>query len=158
MPLALELLTTGPNAHGYGRLGDGRNFAFRVRNRKARLEIYRAGADAAEPEPADVELVAERSTGRVNLDSQRSIQALLPCLAVDAEPEPEPGERTLRAYLCRVDSIMDGWADANADASTSPDADPTNGNSVNAADAQARAGRHRRRGARFTRLFPHAAA
>jgi hypothetical protein len=137
MRLAIELLTTGPNAHGYGRLADGRHFAFRVRNRKVRLEIYRAGADAAEPEPADLELVAERPTGRVNLDSRRSITALLPCLAVDAEPEPELTDRTLRAYLRRVDSIMDSWADAIA-----------------ADDALAPAGRHR---GRLSRLFYHAA-
>lgn len=108
--LSVELLAVGPNAHGYGQLPDGRQFAFRVRNRKARLEIYRPDAPAAAPEPADVELVAERPLGRLNLDSQRSLRALLPALAVDAEPRQEPVERTLRAYLGRVDSVMDSWS------------------------------------------------
>jgi hypothetical protein len=113
--LALEVLTTGPNAHGYGQLPDSRNFAFRVRNRKARLEIYRAEADAVEPVPSDVELVAESSTGKLNLDSPRSLTVLLRHLMVDAEPEHEHQERTLRAYFVRLDSILDDWADAVAE-------------------------------------------
>jgi len=116
--LDIELLTTGPNAYGYGQLADHRNFAFRVRNRKARLEIYRADADSAEPAQADVELVAERSTGSTSLDSTRSITALVRTLVVEADDAdgPEPEERTLRAYFVRLDSIMDSWSDTPVDA------------------------------------------
>jgi hypothetical protein len=113
MPLALELLTTGPNAHGYGRLDDGRTFAFRIRNRRARLEIYRLDADGVEPTPGDLELVGELSSGKVNLDNARSIAVLLRTLAAVAAPGIRP-ERTLRAYLGTVDSAMDAWADAAA--------------------------------------------
>lgn len=123
--LDIELLATGPNAHGYGRLHDGRTFAFRVRNRKARLEIYRLDADGAEPTPHDVELVAERTTGRVNLESRRSLTALLPSLAVDAQPAAEPPERTLRAYFGHLDSIMEEWADAVAEADVTQQRDRT---------------------------------
>lgn len=125
--LDIELLTTGPNAYGYGRLADHRDFAFRVRNRKARLEIYRAGADSAEPAQADVELVAERPTGPISLDSRRSITTLVRNLVVEADERPEPdaevvtdpadGERTLRAYFVRMDAIMDAWRD-DADVAT----------------------------------------
>lgn len=124
--LDIELLTTGPNAYGYGQLADRRNFAFRVRNRKARLEIYRADTDSAEPAQADVELVAERSTGSISLDSPRSLRALVRNLVVEADTAPdatepdsgveEPEERTLRAYFVRLDSIMDSWNDPETDA------------------------------------------
>lgn len=119
-PLTVEVLTTGANAHGYGQLADERTFAFRVRNGKARLEIYRAGADAAEPAPHDIDAVAERSTGAMNLDSQRSLTGLLPMLAAMAEPTYEYPERTLRAYFGRLDSLLERWtqADPNADADT----------------------------------------
>ncbi|HEY3262011.1 MAG TPA: hypothetical protein VGJ95_17420 [Pseudonocardiaceae bacterium] len=112
--LRVELLATGPNAHGYGRVADGRTFAFRVRNRKARMEIYRADADGAEPMPEDVELVAELSTGRVNLHSDRSLKVLLRTLVAAAEPGHEAPERTLRGYLGRLDAMLDGWAEALA--------------------------------------------
>ncbi len=124
--LDIELLTTGPNAYGYGQLSDRRNFAFRVRNRKARLEIYRADADGARPAQADVELVAERSTGSISLDSPRSLRALVRNLVVEADATDttdvaapateEPEERTLRAYFVRLDSIMDSWNDPEAEA------------------------------------------
>jgi hypothetical protein len=124
--LDIELLTTGPNAYGYGRLSDARDFAFRVRNRKARLEIYRAGADHAEPVPTDVEMVAERPTGAISLDSPRSLTTLLRNLVVDADAPSTQGpaqvedERTLRAYFVRMDAIMDAWTTAAED----PDAAP----------------------------------
>ncbi|HEY0640519.1 MAG TPA: hypothetical protein VGD67_23055 [Pseudonocardiaceae bacterium] len=108
--LDLELVTTGPNAHGYGRLADDRRFAFRVRNTKARLELYRADADPERPAPEDVELVAERSTGSMNLDSTRSITALIRTLSDVAEPGAEPCERTLRTYFGRLETIVDGWS------------------------------------------------
>jgi len=112
--LDLEMLATGPNAHGYGRLADGRDFAFRVRHRKARLEIYQLDADGAEPAPEDVELVGELSTGRSNLDSDRSLKVLLRTLVAVAEAGHEPPERTLRGYLVRLDSMLAGWAEALA--------------------------------------------
>jgi hypothetical protein len=112
--LDIERLAPGPNAHGYGRLPDGRYFAFRVRHRRARIEIYRADAVAAEPAPADVELVGELSTGRLNLDSERSLMVLLRTLVAVAEPGQEPPERTLRAYFVRLDAMLDSWAAALA--------------------------------------------
>jgi hypothetical protein len=113
--LDVEMLTTGPNAHGYGRLGDGRGFAFRIRNRKAHLEIYRSDADGVEPAPEDIELVAQRPAGRVNLDGARSLTVLLRSLVAVAAPGQELPERTLRAFFGRLDSVMDGWADAVAE-------------------------------------------
>jgi len=121
--LVVERLTTGPNAHGYGRLADGRGFAFRIRNRKARLEIYRQDSDAAEPTPDDIELVAERQTGRTNLESGLSLLTLLPALAAEARPALEAPEHTLRAYFGHLDSVMQEWADAVADADDTPQRD-----------------------------------
>lgn len=141
--LAIELLTTGANAYGYGRLADTRDFAFRVRNRKARLEIYRAGADSVEPVRADVELVAERPTGSMNLDSQRSLTTLLRTLVAeaadvtsaqgadtanhaaqaDAADVPADEDRTLRAYFVRMDAILDAWSvEAETDAAAEAEA------------------------------------
>ena len=111
--LVMELLATGPNAHGYGQLRDGRAFAFRVRNRKARLEIYGPAA-AGIPLPEDVELVAERSTGKMNLDSHRSLTVLIRNMAASAAPEQVLPERTLRAYFLRLDSIIHEWTDSDA--------------------------------------------
>lgn len=126
--LDIELLTTGPNAYGYGRLADTRDFAFRVRNRKARLEIYRVGADHAEPAQADVELVAERPIGAIRLDSPRSLTTMVRNMvgqaadAADAPQEPDPDERTLRAYFVRMDAILATWTSEH-DAETAAEHD-----------------------------------
>lgn len=111
----LQLLTTGVNAHGYGQLADNREFAFRVRNGKARLEVYRAGADPVQPQPADIELVAHTHTGQMNLDSRRSLTALLRVLLPEAATEHERPERTLRAYFVRLDALLDDWTDQAQD-------------------------------------------
>jgi hypothetical protein len=104
--LSIESLTTGPNAHGYGRLADGRDFAFRVRNGKAWLEIYRSGADAVVPAPSDVELVSVYRAGEVNLDQRRNLIGLVHRLVECARPVQVRPERTVRGFLSQLSRIL----------------------------------------------------
>lgn len=102
----MALLATGPNAHGHGHLPDGREFAFRVRNRKAWLEVYRADAEQAAPAPGDIELVAEHRVGDLDLDDSGNITDLLDDMVRTAGPTRVEPERTVRSYLTTLHSLF----------------------------------------------------
>ena len=107
---AVEDLTCGPQAHGFGSTGDGRTFAFQVKRAGLRLEVYRAGLRSAVPGPEDVASVSELSVKDVDLEDERSVVALVR----DALDEALKNERrpeqttTIHAFLTRIGSIIDG--------------------------------------------------
>lgn len=106
----LSELTTGAHAHGFGHVGDGREFAFRVRSNLAVVEIYKAEAAEVFPLPEDVEATAQRSVTEVDLTDERGLLALVRDLVAEAEPTDGGGvETTVRAFLSRLGSVMDGW-------------------------------------------------
>jgi hypothetical protein len=72
----LSELTTGAHAHGFGHVGDGREFAFRVRSNLAVVEIYKADAAEAFPLPEDVEATAQRPVTDVDLTDERGLLAV----------------------------------------------------------------------------------
>lgn len=103
-------LTTGSHAHGFGHVGDGREFAFRVRSNLALVEIYRAEAEEVFPLPEDVEATAQRSVTDVDLTDERGVQALVRDLVAQAEATDGGGvETTVRSFLSRLGSVMDSW-------------------------------------------------
>lgn len=106
----LSELATGSHAHGFGHVGDGRQFAFRVRSNLALVEIYQADAEEAFPLPEDVEAAAQCSVIDVDLTDEPGVQALVRDLVAQASPVDGAGdvETTVRTFLSRLDSVVDG--------------------------------------------------
>ncbi|AQA26269.1 hypothetical protein BTZ20_2870 [Rhodococcus sp. MTM3W5.2] len=106
---ALEDLSVGPYAHGFGTNADGQAFAFRVRRSTLFVEVYRADLESTVPDKSDVVATAERSMITVDLTDERSIAAAVRDAVAAAEPV-NPGVATgttLRALLGRLSSILD---------------------------------------------------
>ncbi|MEU1981459.1 hypothetical protein [Nocardia sp. NPDC019395] len=102
-------VTTGPFAHGFGRTGDGRSFAFRTVRATLQLEIYRADLDSEVPGPEDVVAVAETQVTDIDLDDARSVVASVRDL-LPAAVAPPGGRNvpTVRALLARIGSVIEG--------------------------------------------------
>ncbi|MFI1916487.1 hypothetical protein [Nocardia sp. NPDC020380] len=108
---AVEDVTVGRYAHGFGVTADGRSFAFRTNRATLTLEIYRADLDTAVPAPEDVQAVAVARVTDIDLDDERSIVALVRDLVPQAIPVPaaQPHEATtVRALLGRLAAVLDG--------------------------------------------------
>lgn len=103
----LEQLSTGSHAHGFGQVGDGRDFAFRVRANSAVVEIYRQDATTGFPQPEDVEATAQRPLLGVDVTDPRGVEALVRDLVDAAQPVVVPKETTVRAFLSRL-GVLDG--------------------------------------------------
>lgn len=71
----IEDLTTGQSASGYGRVGDGRIFSFRVHRGELAVEVYRPRLAGPVPMPEDVVASAVRSLGDLDVDDARSVSA-----------------------------------------------------------------------------------
>ena len=72
---SVEDVSVGAHAHGFGSTPDGRSFAFRVRGKSLRVEVYRSDLAQAVPDDLDVDAVAERDVTDVDLSDERSIVA-----------------------------------------------------------------------------------
>lgn len=108
---AVEDVTAGRYAHGFGTTGDGRSFAFRTVRSTLELEIYRADLDSDVPGPEDVEAVAHATVADIDLDDERSIVALVRDLVPHATPVAavRTGETTtVRALLGKLSAVIDG--------------------------------------------------
>lgn len=82
----VEDVTTGIAASGFGHLGDGRRFSFRVHRGRLTVEIYRARPAAPIPQPED--LIATANRGLTDLDptDARSLTAAVRDAIAAAEP------------------------------------------------------------------------
>ncbi|WP_431955660.1 hypothetical protein [Nocardia lijiangensis] len=108
---AIDDITVGPFAHGFGTTADGRPYAFRTVRSILTLEIYRADLDSDVPGPEDVVAVAEVRVTDVDLDDERSVVALVRDMIPDAVPVEAATNRevtTVRALLGRISSVIDG--------------------------------------------------
>lgn len=72
---AVEEISTGIFASGYGQVGDGRSFSFHIEHRLLVVEIYRPRL--AGPVPQADEVVARAVRGLVDIDltDERSLAA-----------------------------------------------------------------------------------
>ncbi|WP_431965915.1 hypothetical protein [Nocardia sp. bgisy134] len=108
---AIDDITVGPFAHGFGTTADGRPYAFRTVRQILTLEIYRADLDSDVPGPEDVVAVAEVRVTDVDVDDERSVVALVRDMIPDAVPVEAAADRdvtTVRALLGRISSVIDG--------------------------------------------------
>ena len=72
---AVEDISTGIFASGYGQVGDGRSFSFHIEHRSLVVEIYRPRLADPVPQAEDVVARAVRSLVNIDLTDERSLTA-----------------------------------------------------------------------------------
>lgn len=82
----VEDIITGPFASGFGRLGDGRSFAFQVHRGQLVVEVYRPRRAVPVPLPEDVVAAVTRGLVGVDVDDARSLSAAVRDAVADACP------------------------------------------------------------------------
>ncbi|MDX1892947.1 hypothetical protein [Mycolicibacterium sp. 050158] len=87
---AVEDMSTGMHASGFGRVGDGRSFAFQVHKQTLSVEVYRPRLAGPVPQAEDVVAVASRSLAHVDVTDERSLAAAVRDAVADANPVPRP--------------------------------------------------------------------
>ncbi|WP_225732179.1 MULTISPECIES: hypothetical protein [unclassified Nocardia] len=108
---AIDDITVGPYAHGFGTAADGRPFAFRTVRGIVELELYRADLDIEVPGPDDIVALAQAPATDIDLDDERSVIALVRDMIPDAEVVAATADRdvtTVRALLGRISAVIDG--------------------------------------------------
>jgi hypothetical protein len=62
-------------ASGFGQVGDGRSFAFRIEGQSLLVEIYRSRLSGPVPQPEDVVAMKRRSVVDIDITDERSLAA-----------------------------------------------------------------------------------
>ena len=83
---AIEDITTGLHASGFGQVGDGRSFSFHVDKQVLVVEIYRPRISGPVPQAEDVVAVASRKLNHIDLTDERSVAAAVRDAVADAQP------------------------------------------------------------------------
>ena len=89
---AIEDITTGVHASGFGQVGDGRSFSFHIEKQMLVVEVYRPRISGPVPQAEDVVAVASRKLTDIDLTDQRSVAAAVR----DAVTAAQPVTRTAR--------------------------------------------------------------
>jgi hypothetical protein len=89
---AIEDITTGLHASGFGRVGDGRSFSFHTEKQMLVVEIYRPRISGPVPQAEDIVAVASRKLTDIDLTGERSVAAAVR----DAVAAAQPVSRTAR--------------------------------------------------------------
>jgi hypothetical protein len=87
---AIEDITTGMHASGFGQVGDGRSFSFHVEKQTLLVEIYRPRLSGPVPQEEDVVAVANRKLIDTDLTDERSVSAAVRDAVAAAQPVPRP--------------------------------------------------------------------
>lgn len=85
---AVEDITTGVHASGFGQVGDGRSFSFHVEKQILVVEVYRPRLSGPVPQEEDVVAVASRKLIDIDLTDERSVSAAVRDAVADAQPVP----------------------------------------------------------------------
>ena len=72
---AVEDMSTGIFASGYGQLGDGRSFSFHIEHRSLVVEVYRPRLSGPVPQAEEVVARAVRNLVDIDLTDERSLTA-----------------------------------------------------------------------------------
>jgi hypothetical protein len=89
---AIEDITTGVHASGFGQVGDGRSFSFHIEKQVLVVEVYRPRLTGPVPQAEDVVAVASRKLTDIDLTDERSVAAAVR----DAVAAAQPVTRTAR--------------------------------------------------------------
>ena len=87
----IEDISTGMYASGFGSVGDGRTFSFRLERQQLMVEIYRPRLAVPVPQAEDVVAVASHSVANVDVNDERSLAAAVRDAVADAQPVPRTG-------------------------------------------------------------------
>ncbi|MDT5337999.1 MAG: hypothetical protein QOD90_3504 [Mycobacterium sp.] len=87
---AIEDISTGMYASGFGRVGDGRSFSFHVEKQTLFVEVYRPRLAGPVPQAEDVVAAVSRSLAHVDVADERSLTAAVRDAVADAQPVPRP--------------------------------------------------------------------
>ncbi|MCU1697007.1 MAG: hypothetical protein JWR34_3070 [Mycobacterium sp.] len=86
----IEDISTGMYASGFGRVGDGRPFSFRIERQLLMVEIYRSRLAGPVPQADEVVAVASHSVANVDVSDERSLAAAVRDAVADAQQVPRP--------------------------------------------------------------------
>ena len=89
---AVEDITTGLHASGFGQVGDGRSFSFHIEKQVLVVEVYRPRTTGPVPQAEDIVAAANRRLTDVDLFDERSVSAAVR----DAVAAAHPVTRTAR--------------------------------------------------------------
>jgi hypothetical protein len=89
---AIEDISTGVHANGFGQVGDGRTFSFHIEKQMLVVEVYRPRISGPVPQAEDVVAVATRKLTDLDLTDERSVAAAVR----DAVAAAHPVTRTAR--------------------------------------------------------------
>jgi hypothetical protein len=83
---AIEDITTGLHASGFGQVGDGRSFSFHIEKQVLVVEVYRPRISGPVPQAEDVVAVASRKLTDIDLTDERSVSAAVRDAVAAAQP------------------------------------------------------------------------
>ncbi|MGW0158849.1 hypothetical protein ACWDUN_05955 [Mycobacterium sp. NPDC003323] len=84
---AIEHISTGVHASGFGTLGDGRSFSFHVEDRSSLVvEVYRPRLSGPVPQDEDIVARTTRSLTDIDVTDERSVAATVRDAVAGAEP------------------------------------------------------------------------
>jgi hypothetical protein len=83
---AVEDISTGIFASGYGQVGDGRSFSFHIEHRSLVVEVYRPRLSGPVPQAEDVVARSVRSLVDIDLTDERSLTAAVRDSVANAAP------------------------------------------------------------------------
>lgn len=87
---AIEDISTGVFASGFGHLGDGRSFSFQAHRGQLAVEVYHPRLAGPVPHEEDVVAMATRSLTDVDVDDERSLSAAVRDAVAAAAPVARP--------------------------------------------------------------------
>lgn len=87
----VEVITTGVHASGFGELGDGRSFSFRVERQALVVEVYRPRLRNPVPQAEDVVATAARKLTDIDMTDERSLIAAVRDAVTAAQPVARNG-------------------------------------------------------------------
>jgi len=82
---AIEVISPGLHASGFGQLAEGRTFSFHVEHQQLIVEIYRPRLAGPVPQAEDVVATAARRVSDIDLFDERSLVAAVRDALVDAQ-------------------------------------------------------------------------
>lgn len=71
----IEDMSTGAFASGFGQVGDGRSFSFRIERQLLVVEVYRARLGGPVPQAEDIVATTSRSLVDIDVSDERSLAA-----------------------------------------------------------------------------------
>jgi hypothetical protein len=82
---AIEDITTGVHASGFGQVGDGRSFSFHIEKQMLVVEVYRPRIAGPVPQEEDVVAISSRKLTDIDLSDARSVSAAVRDAVADAQ-------------------------------------------------------------------------